>query len=187
MVQKKIVVAITGASGSIYAKRLLDCLSLFPDITVAIILSSNASAVWQQEIGEAIVIPPCFNVYDRKDYFAPFASGSAKYEAMIICPCSMGTLGRIAQGVSDDLITRSADVVLKERRKLLCVIRDTPLNLIHIENMRTVTLAGGIIMPAAPSFYSRPQTFEALADTVVHRILDQIGLDINPYRWGEKD
>lgn len=183
---KKIVVAITGASGSIYAKRLLQQLQSFDNVEVGVVLSKNAADVWRQELSEEINIP--FKVYDRSDYFAPFASGSAKYMYMVIVPCSMGTLGRITHGISDDLTSRAADVILKERRKLICVVRDTPLNLIHIENMRTLTLAGGIIMPAAPSFYSRPQTFEELADTVTHRILDQLDLDIKQaYRWGEKD
>lgn len=185
MAHKKIVVAITGASGSIYARRLLNMLTSFPDITVGVVLSRNAPDVWRQELNEEIRIPEQFKVFERTDYFAPFASGSAKYEYMVICPCSMGTLGRIAQGISDDLTTRAADVILKERRKLICVIRDTPLSLIHIENMRTVTLAGGIIMPAAPSFYSRPENFDQLADTVTERILDQLGLYSKAYRWGE--
>ena len=183
--KKKIVVSITGASGSIYAQRLLQKLSLFDHVEVGVVLSRNAADVWRQELGTEIDIP--FKVYDRNDYFAPFASGSAKYMHMVIVPCSMGTLGRIAHGISDDLTTRAADVILKERRQLICMVRDTPLNLIHIDNMRTVTLAGGIIMPASPSFYSRPQTFEELADTVVQRVLDQLGLDIkDSYRWGEE-
>ena len=115
---------------------------------------------------------------------APFASGSGKYDTMIIVPCSMGTLGRIATGVSSDLITRAADVILKERRKLICVIRDTPYNLMHIRNMESVTLAGGIICPATPSFYSLPTTIDEVAATVVDRVLDLAGLDISTFRWG---
>lgn len=180
---KKIIIAVTGASGSLYAKRLLAQLATFPDIEVGVVLSANAPDVWQHELGEAPALP--FPVWDRKDYRAPFASGSAKYEHMVIVPCSMGTLGRIAHGISDDLIGRAADVILKERRQLICVVRDTPFNLIHIENMRTVTLAGGIILPAVPSFYSRPQTIEEVVDTVVSRIIDQLGLDAKSYRWGE--
>lgn len=183
--KKKIVLAITGASGSIYAKRLLQYLEKCEDVELGLVCSKNAADVWRQELQEEMHIPAMCKVYERSDYFAPFASGSAKYMYMVICPCSMGTLGRIAQGISDDLTTRAADVMLKERRKLICVIRDTPLNLIHIENMRTVTMAGGIILPAAPSFYSRPTTFEEMADTVVHRILDQLDIDIKAYRWGE--
>ena len=116
---------------------------------------------------------------------APFASGSAAYNIMIIIPCSMGTLGRIASGISNDLISRAADVVLKERRKLICVVRDTPYNLIHIRNMETITLAGGIIAPATPSFYSKPTTIEEVAATVVDRIIDLAGLQNESYRWGK--
>lgn len=116
---------------------------------------------------------------------APFASGSARYDAMIVCPCSMGLMGRIAQGVSNDLTTRAADVMLKERRRLILVPRDAPYNLIHLENMRALTLAGAIICPASPSFYSRPQTIEEVAATVVDRVIDLAGLEISSYRWGE--
>ncbi|MEL6849832.1 MAG: UbiX family flavin prenyltransferase, partial [Bacteroidota bacterium] len=153
---KKIVVAITGASGSIYAQRLLSQLKDMDDLEVGVVLSKNAPDVWQHELGEAFDTE--FPVYDRNDYRAPFASGSARYETMLIVPCSMGTLGRIAAGFSDDLITRAADVMLKERRQLICMIRDTPLNLIHIDNMKRVTEAGGIILPAIPSFYSKPKS-----------------------------
>lgn len=182
---KKIVVAITGASGSIYAQRLLQQLRPFPDLEVGIVLSRNAPDVWQHELDEAPDFP--FQVYDRTDYRAPFASGSARFNHMVIIPCSMGTLGRIASGFSDDLITRAADVILKERRQLICVVRDTPLNLIHLENMVTVTRAGGMILPAIPSFYSKPTSIEAVVDTVVHRVIDQLGLDPKGYRWGEEE
>ena len=180
--KKKIVVAITGASGSIYAKRLLEKLSRQDQIEIAVVLSKNAQTVWKAELEEPMEIP--FPVFDRHDFFAPFASGSARYMQMVIVPCSMGTLGRIAHGISDDLITRAADVILKERRQLICVLRDTPYGLIQIENMRKITLAGGLILPASPSFYSRPQTIENLADTVVDRILDQMGASPDTYRWG---
>jgi 4-hydroxy-3-polyprenylbenzoate decarboxylase len=180
---KKIVVSVTGASGSIYAKRFLTQLSAFENIEVGVVLSKNAPDVWAHELQEPLDLP--FPVYDRTNYNAPFASGSAQYRHMVILPCSMGTLGRIASGFSDDLTTRSADVILKERRQLICVVRDTPLNLIHINNMKTVTEAGGIILPAVPSFYSRPQTIEEVVDTVTHRILDLIGLERKTYRWGE--
>ncbi|NNE29146.1 MAG: UbiX family flavin prenyltransferase, partial [Saprospiraceae bacterium] len=115
----------------------------------------------------------------------PFASGSAQFDTMIICPCSMGVMGRIASGVSDDLMTRAADVILKERRNLILVPRDTPYSLIHINNMKTITEAGGIICPASPSFYSKPMDFEELAATVVDRVLDLAGLNIDTYRWQE--
>jgi 4-hydroxy-3-polyprenylbenzoate decarboxylase len=182
----KLVVAITGASGSLYARRLLHHLEVIAKnypLEVGVVLSANAADVWRYELDEPLNIPFC--IYERSDFTAPFASGSARYRHMVIVPCSMGTLGRIAHGLSDDLTTRAADVILKERRQLICVIRDTPLNLMHIENMMRVTQAGGVILPAAPSFYSRPQTFEQLADTVVHRVLDLIGIPINTYRWGE--
>lgn len=119
--------------------------------------------------------------------FAPFASGSSRFEAMVICPCSMGLLGRIANGISDDLITRAADVMLKERRKLIVVPRETPFNLIHLRNMTQLTEAGAIVCPAVPSFYSKPQTIEQLVDTVVDRIIDLIGLDVVTYRWGNDE
>lgn len=183
---KKIVVGVTGASGSIYAKRMFHHLKSIAEETpvkVGAVLSNNAKDVWQFELGEQPNHP--FDEYDRQDFMAPFASGSAKYTDMVIVPCSMGTLGRIANGFSDDLITRAADVMLKERRNLICILRDTPLNRIHIENMLRLTDAGAIIMPAAPSFYSRPQNFEQLADTVVQRAIDLMGLEIPAYRWGE--
>jgi 4-hydroxy-3-polyprenylbenzoate decarboxylase len=185
--KKKIIVAITGASGSIYAKVLLDKLVTLQDQidAVGIVMSDNAKDVWKFELGDTSYDNLPFKIYNKNDFFAPFASGSAKYDSMVICPCSMGTMARIATGISNDLTTRAADVILKERRKLILVTRDTPLSLIHIENMRTVTLAGGIILPAAPSFYSKPQSFEDLAATVVDRIIDQIGLSQDTYRWSE--
>ena len=187
MNKKKIIVAITGASGSIYAKVLLDKLVALQDQidAVGIVMSDNAKDVWKFELDDTSYDNLPFKIYNKNDFFAPFASGSAKYESMVICPCSMGTMARIATGISNDLTTRAADVILKERRKLILVTRDTPLSLIHIENMRTITLAGGIILPAAPSFYSKPQSFEDLASTVVDRIIDQIGLSQDTYRWSE--
>ena len=185
MEKNKIVLAITGASGSIYAKVLLDKLVLLQDQVeaVGVILSDNAKTVWQYELGNKDYEKLPFEIYDKRDFNAPFASGSAKFRTMIVCPCSMGTMGRIAHGVSDDLLTRSADVILKERRKLILVARETPLSLIHIENMRSITLAGGIICPATPSFYSRPEDFEQMAATVVDRVIDLCGLEIDSYTW----
>jgi 4-hydroxy-3-polyprenylbenzoate decarboxylase len=185
--KKKIIVAITGASGSVYAKVLLDKLVALQDQieAVGIVMSDNAKDVWKFELGDTSYENLPFKMYNKNDFFAPFASGSAKSDSMVICPCSMGTMARIATGISNDLTTRAADVILKERRKLILVTRDTPLSLIHIENMRTVTLAGGIILPASPSFYSKPQSFEDLAATVVDRIIDQIGLTQDTYRWSE--
>ena len=183
----KIIVAITGASGSIYAKCLLDTLVKLNDqhSAVGIVMSDNAKIVWETELGNTDYTTYPFTFYQKNDFNAPFASGSAQYNIMFIVPCSMGTLGRIASGISDDLVTRAADVILKERRKLICVVRDTPYNLAHIRNMETITLAGGIIAPATPSFYSKPSTIEEVAATVVDRVLDLAGLDIKTYRWGE--
>ena len=185
--KKKIVIAITGASGSIYAKLLLDKLQHLNSqvAEVAIVMSDNAKQVWQFELDNDDYNKLPYQFYARNDFMAPFASGSAKFDSMVIIPCSMGTLGRIAGGISDDLITRGADVILKERRKLILVARDMPLNLIHIRNMATVTEAGGIICPAVPSYYNKPQTVEDVAMTVVSRVIDLMGLDNESYRWGE--
>lgn len=183
----KIVIAITGASGAIYAKILLQKLKLLHEQIeeVGIIMSDNAKDVWKFELGNTDYEKFPYPIYNKTDFFAPFASGSANYNCMIVCPCSMGTLARIASGISNDLTTRAADVMLKERRKLILINRDTPLSLIHINNMKTITLAGGIICPASPSFYSRPENFDELAATVVDRALDLCGLDHATYRWGD--
>lgn len=187
MNKHKIVVAVTGASGAIYAKVLFDKLQqLHEQIEdVGIVMSDNARDVWKFELGNTAYEKLPFKIYSKNDFFAPFASGSAKYNTMIVCPCSMGTLARIAGGISNDLTTRAADVILKERRKLILVARDTPYSLIHINNMKTITEAGGIICPASPSFYSRPENFEQLAATVVDRVLDLAGLEIKSFRWKE--
>ena len=184
----RIVVAVSGASGSIYAKLLLEKLQLYDDQwdDIGLVMTGNAKTVWQTELENTSYEQLPFRQFDRHDFMAPFASGSARYDVMIICPCSMGTLGRIAHGISDDLITRAADVILKERRKLICVLRDTPYNLIHIENMKIVTEAGGIICPATPSYYSKPRTMEELAATVVDRLLELAGITLQTFRWGEE-
>jgi 4-hydroxy-3-polyprenylbenzoate decarboxylase len=183
--KRKIVVAVTGASGSIYAKLLLDQLQrLSAQIQeVAVIMSDNAKDVWRFELDNDDYNNLPYKIYPKNDFMAPFASGSARFDTMVVVPCSMGTLGRIAAGTSDDLIIRAADVVLKERRKLILVARDTPLNLIQIRNMATVTEAGGIICPAVPSYYSKPKTIEEVAMTVVNRVIDLIGLENESYRW----
>jgi flavin prenyltransferase len=187
MTKRKIVVAITGASGAIYAQLLLKKLQqLSAQITeLAIVMSDNAKQVWEFEMDNTDYDKLPYRIYAKNDFMAPFASGSARFDTMVIIPCSMGTLGRIASGTSDDLIVRAADVILKERRKLILVARDTPLNLIHIRNMATITEAGGIICPAVPSFYSKPKTIEEVAMTVVNRVIDLIGLDNESYRWSE--
>ena len=185
----KIVVAITGASGSIYAKQLLDKLVAAKEQwqELAVVMTENAKQVWKTELENETYKDLPLKFYSQQDFSAPFASGSGQFNTMLIIPCSMGTLGRIATGISNDLITRAADVVLKERRKLICVVRDTPYNLIHIRNMETVTLAGGTICPASPSFYSNPKTIEEVAATVVDRALDLAGIDIKTFRWGKTD
>lgn len=186
--KRKIVVAVTGASGSLYAKVLLDKLQLLGNQVsqVGVVMSDNAKDVWRFELqNEAYNDYTDFTFYAKSDFMAPFASGSARYDTMIVCPCSMGTLARIAHGTSSDLTTRAADVILKERRKLILVTRETPLSLIHINNMASVTQAGGVICPASPSFYSLPRTMEELAATVVDRVLSLADLQVDSYRWGE--
>ncbi|MGC4104538.1 UbiX family flavin prenyltransferase [Ferruginibacter sp.] len=183
----KIVIAITGASGSIYAKILLEKLLHAKEqwAELAVVMTENAKQVWQTELNNHDYRNLPVKFYSQQDFNAPFASGSGQYNTMIIIPCSMGTLGRIAGGISNDLISRAADVILKERRRLICVARDMPYNLIHIRNMETITLAGGIICPATPSFYSLPKSIEELAATVVDRALDLAGIDIKTFRWGQ--
>jgi len=185
---KKIAVAITGASGSIYAQLLLQrMLQLQEQIQeVSVVMSTNAKYVWHTELDNDSYKNFPFRFYEKSDFTAPFASGSAQYDALIVIPCSMGTLGRVASGISNDLITRGADVMLKERKKLILVLRETPYNLVHIRNMEAVTLAGGIVCPATPSFYSKPQTIEEAALTVVDRIIDLSGLSNTSFRWGSQ-
>ncbi len=184
--KRKIVVAVTGASGAIYAKVLLNKLREIKEQIdeVAVVFSSNATEIWKYELDEEFkpVVP--FKVYEKNNFYAPFASGSSTFDTLIVCPCSMGTLGRIAHGVSDDLITRTADVMLKEKRKLILVPRETPYNLIHIENMKTITLAGGVICPATPSFYSKPQTINDVVETVIERVLNLAGFSVGSFQWG---
>ena len=201
--KRKIIVAITGASGAIYAETLLErivTLDKGPK-EIALVFTENAKDIWKFELGDdAIHLRSSsfggqrttndernnIKVYDNTDFYAPFASGSSRYDTMIICPASMGMLGRIANGVADDLISRAADVMLKERRKLILVPRETPYNLIHINSMKLLTEAGAIILPATPSFYNKPETIKQLVSTVVDRILDIAGFDVGGYRWGEE-
>lgn len=186
--RQKLAIAVTGASGSIYARILLNKLqNLGSQLEeVSLVMSDNAKDVWLHELGNSDYENYPFRRYGKNDFYAPFASGSAQYSGLIICPCSMGTLARIAAGISNDLITRAADVMLKERKKLILVTRDTPLSLIHINNMRAVTESGAVVCPAAPSFYSQPATIEELAATVVDRVIDLAGLRQDSYRWGAK-
>lgn len=183
---RKVVVAITGASGSIYARGLLHKLASIRSqwTELGVVMSANAREVWQTELDDEGYNSLPGRIYTKHDFTAPFASGSGRFDTMIIIPCSMGTLGRIASGISNDLVSRAADVILKERRKLICVVRETPYNLVHIRNMETLTLAGGIICPATPSYYSKPKSVEEVAATVVDRVLDLAGFDISTFRWG---
>ena len=187
--KRKIILAITGASGSIYAKTLLDKLQGLktPLKEIAVIFSDNAKEIWDYELEEKYKPAAPAKEYNNNSFFVPFASGSSGYDTMIICPASMGMLGRIANGTSEDLIARAADVILKERRKLILVPRETPYSLIHIRNMETLTLSGAIICPATPSFYSKPQTIDDLVLTVVERVLSLAGFDTDIYRWMEND
>jgi len=183
----KIIIGITGASGSIYAQKLIESLYSFNKQieSCGIVFSENAKKVWEWELGDIEYDKIPFKIYQHDDFFAPFASGSAGYNLMIVCPCTMGTIGRIANGISNDLISRAADVMLKERKKLILVTREMPLNLIHLQNFQTITLAGGIICPASPSFYSLPENISDLVKTVTDRVLSLAGFDIPTYRWTE--
>lgn len=187
---------MTGASGALYAQLLLEQLALprLSPAETAIVFSSNAEKIWEYELGEPYMQAapegtdsPGHKVkqYNNLDFYAPFASGSSGYDTMIVIPASMGMVGRIAHGVSDDLITRAADVMLKERRKLILVPRETPYSLIHLNNMKLLTEAGAIIAPATPSFYTRPDSITALALTVVQRVLDLACFHAPGKRWGE--
>jgi flavin prenyltransferase len=186
---RKIVIGVTGASGSIYTLKLLERLKHLknPPTEIAMIFSETAKEIWEAETGQKYMPVLPAKGYDNRTFYAPFASGSSYYDTMIICPASMGTIGRIANGTSEDLIARTADVMLKERRRLIIVPRETPYNLIHINNMKSLTLAGAIICPATPSFYSNPKTIEDLVMTVVERIIDLAGFDSKNFRWLEND
>ncbi len=180
----RLVLAATGASGAIYLQRLIHYLDT-AEHELHIVFSPYAKQVIHDEIGE-LELPAGMVEHSDKSMNAPFASGSTKFDAMIVIPCSMSTLGRIAHGVSESLILRAADVFLKEGRKLILVPRETPWNLIHARNALAVIEAGAILLPASPSFYTRPADLNELADTVVWRILDQLGVDIpNARRWKE--
>lgn len=181
MIKRKIIIAVTGASGSIYAKSIFEKLSKIENIDVHVIFSETGNQVYEYELNEKFDFP--FTVYNNSDLFAAPASGSANFESMIVIPCSMGTLARIANGISNSLIERAADVILKERKQLILVTREMPLSIIHIKNMESVTLAGGIIFPASPSFYSKPQNINEAVDTVIHRVLNLISLSDNGYHW----
>lgn len=183
--KRKVVVGITGASGAPYARRLLAALRSRDDVELAVCVSQTASQVWALECGgdlrESLDTP----IWGVRDFTAPFASGSARWQAMVILPCSMGTAARIAHGISDTLLTRAADVMLKEKRTLIVVPRETPLSVVHLENLLALARAGAVVMPAMPSFYGKPSTLDDAIDTVVARIVDHLGLDNTlAARWG---
>ncbi len=185
--KKKIILAVTGASGALYAKLLMREIEKLQDQTteVAVVCSVNAEKVWEHELGEKMILPPSFTHYEKTDFFSPLASGSSGFDTMIICPCSMGTAGRIASGTSEDLILRAADVMLKEKRRLILVPRETPFSLVHLKNLKFLSKAGATIIPAIPSFYSKPATIEELLMTVIDRILTHAGMEKDRFRWGE--
>lgn len=187
--KKKVIIGITGASGSVYAQKLLAKLeSISNEISdCGVIFSKSAESVIEYELNLKIKDLTSFKIYDNSDLFAPFASGSSNYDIMIICPCSMGTLGRIAHGYSENLISRSADVMLKERKKLIIVPREMPYNLIHIENFKLLATSGAIICPASPSFYAKPTNIDQVIETVVDKILILAGFTIQTFEWGNKN
>lgn len=180
----KILVAVTAASGAIYARQLIDLLLASPLVKqVGVVRSSHAGEVARWE-GVALPDGPRIVRFANDDLFAPPASGSARWDAMAICPCTVGTLGRIASGAAQTLIERAADVMLKERRRLVLVVRETPLSLIHLRNMVALTEAGAVVLPASPSFYSRPGDIEALCRTVTERTASLLGIETPRYEWG---
>src|SRR6478609_1096765 len=182
----KILVAITGASGSLYAQRLLDNLDPAQH-EIHVVLSNYAQQVIATELPDGLRLPAGVKPHGLKSMNAPFASGSNPPDVMVVIPCTMGTLGRIAHGYSEDVLLRAADVVLKERKKLILVPRETPLSLVHVKNFELLILAGAILIPANPSFYTLPKTIQEVVDTVVARVLDHLGIPNNlAPRWTEE-
>jgi 4-hydroxy-3-polyprenylbenzoate decarboxylase len=186
--RRKIVVGITGASGAPYARRCLSWLSALAekgDVELGLCASPTAPEVWALECGGDMREQLGDKLWGPRDFRAPFASGSAGWHAMLVVPCSMGTIARIAHGISDSLLTRAADVMLKERRTLVVVPRETPLGIVHLENLTALARAGAIVLPAMPSFYGHPESIDALLDTVVARAMDHLGVEAPPLRrWG---
>ena len=190
MTGRNLVVAVGGSSGSLYAKVLFDRLRAISAAweNVGVVITENGKYNWRYELGDDGWDQYPFAYYGQRDFTAPFASGSARYDTMIVCPCSMGLMARIAAGISNDLITRAADVILKERRRLIVVPREAPYSLIHLKNMVAITEAGGVVCPAVPSFYSGANTPEEIVGTIVDRVLDLAGFDLpHAYRWGQED
>jgi len=185
MNKRKIIIAITGASGSIYAKRLIEKLEKYSDKikNLEVVFSDAGKQVWDFEINE-VLKPTNFRIFENTNLFSPIASGSAKYDTMVIIPCSMGTVGRIANGISNDLISRATDVIIKERKKLIVVPRETPFSSIHLNNLKIISDNGGVVIPANPSFYHKPQTVTEIIDTVVDKVIEHIGFSSGAKEWG---
>jgi 4-hydroxy-3-polyprenylbenzoate decarboxylase len=184
-VMRKIIVGITGASGAIYAQQLLERLHALLPAEVAVVCTDCGEQVFRHELGDAALAALPFRRYSNHDFGAPFASGTCDFDTMVIVPCSMGALARIAHGLSNDVLSRAADVLLKERRRLIVVTREMPLNLIHLRNMLQLTEAGGIVCPASPAFYHHPATLEEAVATVVGRVLQLAGWEQEAKRWGQ--
>lgn len=179
----KIIVGISGASGAIYAKKLLQYLEK-QNVTIDIIFTKYGYEVWRYELEEEPEDTiKNIKIYSNEDLFASPASGTSNYDAMVICPCSMGTIGKIANCVTDNLLTRAADVILKENKKLILVPRETPLNTIHLQNLLKLSQAGALICPAMPSFYSKPSTVNEVVDTVIQKILNLLNFDVKLIKW----
>lgn len=185
-VPRKIILAVTGASGAVYARQLAQALLGYDGLReLALIYTDNGRDVAAFEDETVPLSDPRITLYDNGDLFAPPASGSADYDAMVVVPCSAGTVGRIACGVSEGLVGRAADVMLKERRRLIVVLRETPLSTIHLRNLTTLSECGAVVLPACPSFYAHPQDIEALCLSVTQRIVSLLGIPVPRYRWGE--
>lgn len=182
----KILLGITGASGAIYAKKIIDFFSNNKENELSLIFTNTAKKVWEYEINDFQIEDIPFERYEIDDFFTPAASGSSDFDAMIVCPCSMGTMGKIANGIADNLLTRAADVMLKENKRLVIVPREMPYNLLHINNMKRLIEAGAKICPASPSFYQKPKTIDDLVVSVVQKILNLIDIRIKKINWNPK-
>ena len=185
MEKKRIIVAITGASGSLYARLLVEKLLMYDQAEVSVIVTDNGMAVMRYEDNIEWLRHPRLHYYDNHDFFSAPASGSARFDAMVVVPCTMGTIGRLAAGVSTDLLARVADVMLKERRTLIIVPREAPVSTIHLRNMTVLSECGAIVCPASPSFYNRPGTVAAVCESVTDRIVSLLGLDPGSREWGK--
>lgn len=185
----KLILGITGASGSIYAKRIIEIIKDKPEFVedLSVVFTETALQVWKHEIDDLKIEDIPFKIYKNDNYFVPFASGSSDYDAMVVCPCSMGTLAKISNSIADNLLTRAADVMLKENRKLVIVPREAPMNLIHLKNMEKLMLAGAKICPASPSFYSKPLNIIQTVDTVVQKIFQLLQINIKFFEWMKKN